>query len=259
MTHIYISYKREDTAQQDALAAFLEEHFEKDAIWVDTRVIPGGAVWNPAIDEALRQAFALVLIASRDSLRSIYVTYEWALALAQNIPVLLLTGETLDINHIPPPLRNAPYYKQDPDIPVQLALDLERYKNTASLSTFVSGLVFQQFLALMIYVRACLWLFEIRPYNPRLYAEIADLIEHEVARLTGDIMPGFWLNYAHAFTVKQKLRYRQFLSLCEEIGAIAQVPLRAPNWERAEAEAQRWVALRHPDLYGQIRYERSEA
>ena len=45
----------------------------------------------------------------------------------------------------------------------------------------------------------------------------------------------------------------------QENGAIAQVPLRAPSWERAEAEAQRWVALRHPDLYGQIRYERSEA
>ncbi|MBI4999015.1 MAG: hypothetical protein HZC22_19355 [Rhodocyclales bacterium] len=45
----------------------------------------------------------------------------------------------------------------------------------------------------------------------------------------------------------------------QDNGAIAQVPLRAPSWERAEAEAQRWVALRHPDLYGQIRYERSEA
>jgi hypothetical protein len=42
-------------------------------------------------------------------------------------------------------------------------------------------------------------------------------------------------------------------------GGIVQVPLRAANWDRAENEAQRWVALRHPDLYGQIRYERSEA
>lgn len=42
-------------------------------------------------------------------------------------------------------------------------------------------------------------------------------------------------------------------------GNMAQVPLRASNWERAENEAQRWIALRHPDLYGQIRFERSEA
>lgn len=45
----------------------------------------------------------------------------------------------------------------------------------------------------------------------------------------------------------------------QESGGLVQVPLRATHWERAEDEAQRWVALRHPDLYGQIRYERSEA
>ena len=41
-------------------------------------------------------------------------------------------------------------------------------------------------------------------------------------------------------------------------GSVSQVPLRASNWERAETEAQRWVALRYPQLYGQIRYERCE-
>ncbi len=44
----------------------------------------------------------------------------------------------------------------------------------------------------------------------------------------------------------------------QENGAIAQIPLRAANRERAENEAQRWVALRHPDLYGQIRFEPNE-
>lgn len=42
-------------------------------------------------------------------------------------------------------------------------------------------------------------------------------------------------------------------------GDTSRVPLRAANWERAENEAQRWVALRHPDLYGQIRFECCEA
>jgi len=42
-------------------------------------------------------------------------------------------------------------------------------------------------------------------------------------------------------------------------GQVSQVPLRAANWERAENEALRWVALRHADLYGQIRFERCEA
>ena len=42
-------------------------------------------------------------------------------------------------------------------------------------------------------------------------------------------------------------------------GGLTEVPLRATNRDRAETEAQRWVALRHPQLYGQIRYEICEA
>ena len=41
-------------------------------------------------------------------------------------------------------------------------------------------------------------------------------------------------------------------------GGGQRVPLRAGDWERAENEAQRWVALNHPNLYGQIRFERHE-
>jgi hypothetical protein len=44
----------------------------------------------------------------------------------------------------------------------------------------------------------------------------------------------------------------------DESGNGRQVPLRAGDWERAENEAQRWVALNHPALYGQIRFERHE-
>ncbi len=44
----------------------------------------------------------------------------------------------------------------------------------------------------------------------------------------------------------------------KEDGETTHVPLRAASWERAETEALRWVALRHPSLYGQIRFERSE-
>lgn len=41
-------------------------------------------------------------------------------------------------------------------------------------------------------------------------------------------------------------------------GEFKRIPLRAANWERAENEALRWIAVNHPDLYGQIRFERGE-
>lgn len=36
------------------------------------------------------------------------------------------------------------------------------------------------------------------------------------------------------------------------------VPLRAATWERAESEAEYWIAARHPEMYGQIRFEHRE-
>jgi hypothetical protein len=36
------------------------------------------------------------------------------------------------------------------------------------------------------------------------------------------------------------------------------IPLRAATWERAESEAEYWVASNHPELYGQISFERIE-
>ena len=37
---------------------------------------------------------------------------------------------------------------------------------------------------------------------------------------------------------------------------IQEIPLPAANWERAESEAAYWVATNHPEMYGQIRFER---
>ena len=42
-------------------------------------------------------------------------------------------------------------------------------------------------------------------------------------------------------------------------GRMQLVALRAATWERAESEAQGWLATNHPELYGQIRFERADA
>lgn len=46
-----------------------------------------------------------------------------------------------------------------------------------------------------------------------------------------------------------------FLEWPGEWGAMRSVQLRALTAERAESEAQHWVATRHPELYGQLRFE----
>lgn len=44
----------------------------------------------------------------------------------------------------------------------------------------------------------------------------------------------------------------------QEDGHEQSIPLRAATWERAQAEAEYWIAARHPEMYGQIRFERRE-
>jgi hypothetical protein len=44
----------------------------------------------------------------------------------------------------------------------------------------------------------------------------------------------------------------------KEAGGVQAVPLRAASWERAESEAEHWIATQYPEMYGQVRFERSE-
>jgi hypothetical protein len=41
-------------------------------------------------------------------------------------------------------------------------------------------------------------------------------------------------------------------------GQLREVPLRAATWERAESEAAHWIATEHPEMYGQVSFERIE-
>ena len=37
---------------------------------------------------------------------------------------------------------------------------------------------------------------------------------------------------------------------------VLDIPLRAATWDRAESEAAHWIATQHPEMYGQVRFER---
>jgi len=39
-------------------------------------------------------------------------------------------------------------------------------------------------------------------------------------------------------------------------GSVLNVALRATTWERAESEAAHWIAVQHPEMYGQVSFDR---
>ncbi|MBZ0296410.1 MAG: toll/interleukin-1 receptor domain-containing protein, partial [Anaerolineae bacterium] len=87
MGHIFVSYARRDTGFVENMREELLKHdFEA---WTDSVLSPGSD-WRQEIDEAIRGAFALVVVVTPESKTSEYVTYEWAFALGIGIRVVPL-------------------------------------------------------------------------------------------------------------------------------------------------------------------------
>jgi hypothetical protein len=63
---------------------------------------------------------------------------------------------------------------------------------------------------------------------------------------------------------ERRIRMRERAGMCsyflvwplERGMSFREIPLPATSWERAEVEAAFWVATNHPEMYGQIRFER---
>src|SRR5260221_4547630 len=73
-----ISYAHEDKQFVEEL----KQNLQNDGfdIWTD-HDIESGTTWEPAIDDAIRNAPGIIVVLSPDSMDSLYVTYEWAYAL----------------------------------------------------------------------------------------------------------------------------------------------------------------------------------
>jgi TIR domain-containing protein/HEAT repeat protein len=90
MAHVFISYAHTDG---DFAVALIRE-IEKAGFtaWVDRERLRAGEDWRQAIDDAIRESFALIVIMTPEAKASEYVTYEWACgwgARVKVIPVLL--------------------------------------------------------------------------------------------------------------------------------------------------------------------------
>lgn len=96
MKHVFVSYAHED---KDFARELNKRLREQDRIpWQDLLNIRGGVSWQAAIDDALRNAEALVVIMSPHATKSQYVTYEWAFALGAGVPVIPVVRKRADLH-----------------------------------------------------------------------------------------------------------------------------------------------------------------
>ncbi len=86
MAHVFISYKHEDIDFAENLI-----HKVQDAgfeTWVDNDRLHAGEDWRGEIDQAIRCAFALIIIMTPEAKASEYVTYEWAFASGAGLKII---------------------------------------------------------------------------------------------------------------------------------------------------------------------------
>ncbi|PJF23204.1 MAG: hypothetical protein CUN56_02135 [Phototrophicales bacterium] len=93
---VFISYARADTEFAENVRHRLKD--EGFSVWIDREELRPGEDWRTEIDQALRNAFAVVIIVSSASMASQYVLYEWAFAIgAGKLVVPLLYEENLNM------------------------------------------------------------------------------------------------------------------------------------------------------------------
>jgi hypothetical protein len=97
MSHIFVSYSRNDMKAVDTMVARLEQ--DGFDVWIDRKDIRGGELWREEIVKAIHQSFAFLLIVSPESVISKNVGREVALAentVSKFVPVFLAPVELPD-------------------------------------------------------------------------------------------------------------------------------------------------------------------
>lgn len=79
-------------------------------------------------------------------------------------------------------------------------------------------------------------------------------IDHPASRLRRE--PPRW---TRRIRMQERGGFRSYtLEWPQEVGDMQRISLRAATWERAESEAAHWIVTKHPEMYGQVKFERTE-
>ncbi|MBN8591630.1 MAG: HEAT repeat domain-containing protein [Anaerolineae bacterium] len=84
--HIFVSYKHENHDFATQLIRQLEVAGFK--VWIDVEQLRAGENWREAINQAIKDSFALIFIITPNAKKSEFVTYEWAFAQGAGVKVI---------------------------------------------------------------------------------------------------------------------------------------------------------------------------
>ncbi len=98
MAHVFISYKR--SSAEKRFVGQMKKHFAEGGIdvWIDRDQLRAGDDWREGIDQAIREALAVVVVLTPGATQSQYVTYEWAFALGVGKKVIPVLYQAADLH-----------------------------------------------------------------------------------------------------------------------------------------------------------------
>lgn len=103
MAIFFISYSHKNNRFVDELEIQLQN--QGFAYWIDHKIIPGED-WRKAIDDAIKASQGIILVVSKESMQSNYVTYEWSFGMGNDKPVIPLLIEDFDDVELHPKLES---------------------------------------------------------------------------------------------------------------------------------------------------------
>ncbi|MDQ2888531.1 MAG: toll/interleukin-1 receptor domain-containing protein [Chloroflexota bacterium] len=95
MQHVFISYKHEDLDFAENVQSRLERARFKT--WMDSH-IQAGAEWRAQIDQALKDAFVMVVIMTPEAKASEYITYEWSFAVGMGLKIIPIKLKAMSLH-----------------------------------------------------------------------------------------------------------------------------------------------------------------
>lgn len=110
---IFLSYAREDRPWAEAFADALEK--EGISSWLDASIRPGDK-WQEAIEQALRESAAVILLVGPRSVGNPFLFFEMGAALAMKKRIIPVVSDEVERSKIPVPLLQRQYVVQgDPE------------------------------------------------------------------------------------------------------------------------------------------------
>jgi hypothetical protein len=242
--HVFISYCHLDTNLRNELITSLKR--EDISYWCDES-IEAGNKWKPQIDDALKEASAVIVVVTPDAMKSTYVTYEWSWALGSGLPVfpLLLRGSYDDVHN-----RLLDEHCEDcrNGIPIDILETIRGKQRTPPDIEHLNNLIGQIFTPLQVYIRIVTWLYSHLDITPRvafdfLFKDMAEYAEE----IADEILPTLMIDKSHAFTNKQKQKCRVIIDTTKTIAVLSSIHLMSverlgETYKRAhEQEMMEWL------------------